>query len=281
MSDGPHKTLPLPCPWKKVAEIACEPATPLEDLLAVFAAAMIKTLMDALPNSPIDRVVAVGLEQISLDENPDVPFGLGTESAPTSPQPVLDERGRRIWAGAEAQAIGRGGIARVSEATGLARDTVRAGLREVRSGAPGRARSPGGRLRRPGGGRKSLVERDPDLLAALDRLLEPVTRGDPMSPLSWTCLSAARLADALRAEGHPVSGRSVNRLLHRLGYSLQANRKRLEGRQHPGRDAQFRRIDRKVREFQDAGQPVVSVDTKKKELVGKYRSGGRRASRRR
>ena len=190
-------------------------------------------------------------------------------------QPVLDERSRRIWAGAEAQAIGRGGIARVSEATGLARDTVRAGLREVRAGAAGGARIAGGRLRRPGGGRKSLVERDPELLAALDRKLDPVTRGDPMSPLRWTCLSAAKLAAALCAEGHAVSGRSVNRLLHRLGYSLQANRKKLEGRQHPDRDAQFRRIHRKVQQFQDAGQPVISVDTRKKELVGSYRNGGR------
>ena len=190
-------------------------------------------------------------------------------------QPVLDERSRRLWAGAEAQAIGRGGIARVSKATGLSRDTVRAGLREVQAGVASPARVPGDRLRRPGGGRKSLVERDPELLAALDRKLDPVTRGDPMSPLRWTCLSAAKLAAALSAEGHAVSGRSVNRLLHRLGYSLQANRKKLEGRQHPDRDAQFQRIYRKVQEFQDKGQPVVSVDAKKKELVGAYRNGGR------
>lgn len=190
-------------------------------------------------------------------------------------QPVLDERSRRLWAGAEAQAIGRGGIARVSQATGLSRDTVRAGLREVQSGVASPARAAGDRLRRPGGGRKSLVERDPELLAALDRKLDPVSRGDSMSPLRWTCLSAAKLAAALSAEGHAVSGRSVNRLLHRLGYSLQANRKQLEGRQHPDRNAQFQRIYRKVREFQDKGQPVVAVDAKKKKLVGAYRNGGR------
>ena len=190
-------------------------------------------------------------------------------------RPVLDERTRRLWAAAEAQAIGRGGIARVAEATGLSRDTVRAGLREIQGGLAPLPRAAGVRLRRGGGGRKSLSERDPELRAALERQLDPVTRGDPMSPLRWTCLSAARLAEALRAEGHAVSERSVNRLLHALGYSLQANRKTLEGRQHADRDGQFRYIDERVREFQAAGQPVVSVDTKKKENLGRYRNGGR------
>ena len=190
-------------------------------------------------------------------------------------RPVLDERTRRLWAGAEAQVIGRGGIARVSESTGLSRDTVRAGLREIQGGLEPVQRAAGVRLRRSGGGRKSLSERDPELQAALERKLDPVTRGDPMSPLRWTCLSAARLAEALQAEGHAVSERSVNRLLHALGYSLQANRKTLEGRQHPDRDGQFRYIDERVREFQGAGQPVVSVDTKKKENLGRYRNGGR------
>ena len=190
-------------------------------------------------------------------------------------QPVLDEKTRRLWAGAEAQAIGRGGIARVSEATGMSRDTVRAGLRAVQAGAAAVSSAGGGRLRRPGGGRKGLAERDPELLRALENKLDPATRGDPMSPLRWTCLSAARLAEALRADGHAVSGRSVNRLLHALGYSLQANRKTLEGRQHPDRDAQFQYIYRQVQVFQNAGQPVISVDTKKKELVGQYRNGGR------
>ena len=122
-------------------------------------------------------------------------------------QPVLDERSRRLWAGAEALAIGRGAIARVSSATGLSRDTVRAGLKQVRDGEFRPARAPGDRLRRPGGGRKSLVERDPELLAALERKLDPVTRGDPMSPLRWTCLSAAKLAEALSAEGHSLADR--------------------------------------------------------------------------
>ena len=192
-------------------------------------------------------------------------------------RPVLDERARRLWAAAEARAIGRGGIARVAEATGMSRGTVRAGLKELESEAAteGVDAMPTGRRRRPGGGRKRVTELDPDLEAALERQLEPMTRGDPDTPLRWTCNSAARLAEQLAAEGHPVSERTVNRLLHALGYSLQGNRKTLEGRQHPDRDAQFRRIDRRVRAFQRLGQPVVSVDTKKKEIVGQYRNGGR------
>ena len=190
--------------------------------------------------------------------------------------PLLDERTRRLWAAAEARSLGRGGVSRVAEATGMSRGTVRAGLKELDSGEP-TAHEPKGsaRLRSPGGGRKTLATRDPGLVGALERQLDPLTRGDPMGPLRWTCSSAARLAQRLRAEGHPVSERTVNRLLHELGYSLQANRKTLEGRQHPDRDAQFRRIDRRVRAFQRLGQPVVSVDTKKKELIGRYRNGGR------
>ena len=188
--------------------------------------------------------------------------------------PLLDERARRLWAGAEARALGRGGVTRVAEATGMSRGTVRSGLRELDSGEA-QPMSPGARRRRPGGGRKALTVRDPGLADALERELDPVTRGDPTGPLRWTCSSAARLSQRLRSAGHPVSERTVNRLLHELGYSLQANRKTLEGRQHPDRDAQFRRIDRRVRAFQRLGQPVVSVDTKKKELVGPYRNGGR------
>ena len=190
--------------------------------------------------------------------------------------PLLDERTRRLWAAAEARSIGRGGVSRVAEATGMSRGTVRAGLKELDSGEPA-ALAPQGRarLRSPGGGRKALTERDPGLVSALERQLDPLTRGDPMGPLRWTCSSAARLAQRLHSEGHPVSERTVNRLLHELGYSLQANRKTLEGRQHPDRDAQFRRIDRRVRAFQRLGQPVVSVDTKKKELIGRYRNAGR------
>ena len=192
-------------------------------------------------------------------------------------RPVLDERARRLWAATEARAIGRGGIARVVEATGMSRGTVRAGLKELDSDVVSEpsGEAPSGRLRRPGGGRKRVTDLDPELVTALERQLEPMTRGDPESPLRWTCNSAARLADRLTVEGHRVSERTVNRLLHDLGYSLQANRKTLEGRQHPDRDAQFRRIDRRVRAFQRLGQPVVSVDTKKKEVVGQYRNGGR------
>ena len=190
--------------------------------------------------------------------------------------PLLDERTRRLWAASEARAIGRGGVTRVAEATGMSRVTVRAGLRELDSGGAAPSGSPGGgRRRRPGGGRKALTARDPGLVGALERELDPVTRGDPTGPLRWTCSSAARLSQRLRDAGHPASERTVNRLLHELGYSLQANRKTLEGRRHPDRDAQFRRIDRRVRAFQRLGQPVVSVDTKKKELIGPYRNGGR------
>ncbi len=142
-------------------------------------------------------------------------------------------------------------------------------------GAEASGEAPSGRVRRPGGGRKRVTELDPELVVALERQLEPVARGDPQSPLRWTCNSAAHLADRLTGEGHPVSERTVNRLLHDLGYSLQANAKTLEGRQHPDRDAQFRRIDRRVRAFRRMGQPVVSVETRKKEIVGQYRNGGR------
>lgn len=188
-------------------------------------------------------------------------------------EPLLNERSRRRWAAVEARAIGRGGIERVAEATGLSRTTVRAALKELDQRGPDEA-SPG-RMRRPGAGRKPLRAHDPGLVAALERLVDPVTRGDPMGPLRWTCSSAARLAEQLRQGGHQVSERTVNRMLHEAGYSLQANRKTLEGRQHVDRDAQFRRINRRVRAFQKLGQPVVSVDTKKKELVGSFRNGGR------
>jgi transposase len=190
-------------------------------------------------------------------------------------KPLLDERARRLWAAVEARALGRGGISQVAEATGLSRVTVRAGLKElalpVTATGP---QTPPERLRRPGGGRKPLGTSDPHLLQALETLVDPVTRGDPMSLLRWTCKSAAKLAAALQAQGHAVSERTVNRLLHDLGYSLQSNRKTLEGRHHPDRDAQFQYINRRAKVFQKQGQPVVSVDTKKKELVGQYRNGG-------
>jgi transposase len=194
----------------------------------------------------------------------------------TSLEPVLDERARRFWAATEARAIGWGGISRVAEATGLSRVTIRAGLNELDSPlTPADRRGATKRLRRLGGGRKPLVAHDPELLSDLETLVDPVTRGDPMSPLRWTCKSAAKLASELQAQGHAASERSVNRLLHDLGYSLQANRKTIEGKGHPDRDAQFQYINRRVKASQRQGQPVVSVDAKKKELVGQFRNGGR------
>jgi transposase len=187
---------------------------------------------------------------------------------------VFDERTRRLWAATEARALGRGGISRVAEATGLSRLTIRAGLDELAT-TTGDEDDLAGRTRRPGGGRKPLTETDSRLLGALEALVDPVTRGDPMSPLRWTCKSAAKLAAELTARGHPASERSVNRLLHDLGYSLQSNRKTIEGKDHPDRDAQFRHISRRVVAFQRRRQPVVSVDTKKKELIGRFRNGGR------
>jgi hypothetical protein len=190
-------------------------------------------------------------------------------------KPLLDERARRLWAAVEARALGRGGISQVAEATGLSRATVRAGLQELALPATGMgSQTPPERLRRPGGGRKPLGMRDPPLLQALETLVDPVTRGDPMSLLRWTCKSAAKLATALQAQGHAVSERTVNRLRHDLGYSLQANRKTLEGCHHPDRDAQFQYMNRRAKVFQKQGPPVVSVDTKKKELVGRYRKSG-------
>ena len=190
--------------------------------------------------------------------------------------PVLDERARRLWAAAEAHAIGGGGISRVSEATGLSRITIRSGSSELypSSTLPGRGATAVG-VRRPGGGRKPLIEHDPKLERALEILVDPVTRGDPMSPLRWTCKSAAKLAAELQAQGHTASERSVDRLLHASGYGLQSNRKTIEGGDHPDRDAQFQHINRRVKAHQKQGQPVVSVDAKEKELVGRFRNGGR------
>lgn len=185
-------------------------------------------------------------------------------------RPLMDERMRRLWAGSEAIALGHGGIAVVAEATGMARNTVVAGIREQCSGVPCEPS-----IRRRGGGRKRLTEQDPALLTALESLVEPVTRGDPQSPLRWTSKSVRKLAGELCAQGYQVSARTVNRLLRALDYSLQANRKTREGRSHPDRDAQFAHINERTKEFQRRGQPVVSVDAKKKELVGEFKNGGR------
>jgi hypothetical protein len=177
--------------------------------------------------------------------------------------PHLDERQRRLWLGVEAQALGRGGVTAVARAAAVSRPTVRKGLAELTGGAAST-----GRVRRPGAGRKRVVEVDPGLSAALDRMVDPDTRGDPESPLRWTCKSTRQLADALTADGHPVSSWTVGQELHRLRYSLQANAKTREGKQHPDRDGQFHYINDQVRRFLAAGDPVISVDTKKKELVG-------------
>jgi hypothetical protein len=186
--------------------------------------------------------------------------------------PVLDERGRRRFAAAEALAAGWGGIAAVCEATGIARSTIGYGLRELRGDAPDSAL---GGIRRKGAGRKPLTQTDPTLLSDLVGLVDPATRGDPLSPLKWTSKSLRNLANALCAMGHRVGHDVVGALLKRLGYSLQANRKTLEGSRHVDRDAQFQHIAATVKGAIAAGQPAISVDTKKKELVGDFKNGGR------
>jgi transposase len=191
-------------------------------------------------------------------------------------RPLLNERQRRLWAAAEAVAIGHGGLTRVADATGVDVRTLRAGLRELRQREAGHPDPLGpDRIRHPGGGRKPRTEEDPTLLADLESLVDPLTRGDPESPLRWTCKSTAQLAEELQARGHTVSPRKVAQLLHELGYSLQANRKAREGKQHPDRNAQFEHINAAAEGFQRRGQPVVSVDTKKKELIGDFQQKGR------
>ena len=185
--------------------------------------------------------------------------------------PVLTERSRRVWAATEARAIGYGGIALVARATGIAESTIQRGLGDLEAREP----LPVARSRRPGGGRKRATETDPTLLRDLDALVEPTAPGDPESPLRWTSKSARTLAVALEGVGHHVSHTVVAELLHALGYSLQSNVKTREGRQHPDRDAQFRYIAQAVRRCQRRAQPTISVDTKKKELVGDFKNGGR------
>jgi hypothetical protein len=185
---------------------------------------------------------------------------------------VLDERTRRLVAAAEARTIGFGGITAVARASGLSRGTVMRGMVELRT-APKSAR--GQRIRRRGAGRKRTVDQDASLKRDLEALVEPVTRGDPESPLRWTCKSVRQLAAELQRRGHRTSHRMVAELLHQMDYSLQANRKTLEGSSHPDRDAQFHHISDKIREFQADRQPVISVDTKKKELVGNFKNNGR------
>jgi hypothetical protein len=184
-------------------------------------------------------------------------------------QPMLDERARRLWAATESRAIGFGGDALVSAATGLARDTIRRGRRELAAGVVVT-----GRIRRPGAGRPVLEARQRGLTAALEQLVDPLTRGDPTSPLRWTCKSRAQLTAALVKQGWAVSSTTVGRLLHALGYSLQSVRKSREGTSHPDRNAQFELINATAAGFLQDGQPVISVDTKKKELVGDFKNAG-------
>ena len=189
----------------------------------------------------------------------------------------LGERGIRMWAAAEARSLGHGGIKAVAAALGLSRRTVERGIKELEDIDSGidEAKLPAGASRRGGGGRKKLKIKLPELLADLNRLVDPVTRGDPESPLRWTTKSTAKLAGELQALGHTISERSVAGILKDLGYSLQATRKTKEGGEHEHRDAQFQRIAKLVGEFQAKGQPTVSIDAKKKELVGSFANKGR------
>ncbi len=184
--------------------------------------------------------------------------------------PVLDERARRLWAAAESRAIGRGGDTLVSAATGLARVTIRNGRREIECGVEAT-----GRVRRAGAGRPGIERTQQGVKDALERLVDPLSRGDPMSPLRWTCKSRAKLAAALTKDGWHVSSTTVGRLLNELGYSLRAAVKSREGMSHPDRNEQFEQIDATATVFHHQGQPVISVDTKKKELVGDFKNGGR------
>jgi len=186
----------------------------------------------------------------------------------------LDERSRRLWAAVESTAHGRGGISLVARATGISRRAIAVGAAELKK-KPDRSQGTRLPIRQKGGGRKKASLKDPELLRDLEKLLEPVTRGDPQSPLRWTCRSLRNLADELRTQGHAASHMLVAELLHEQKYSLQANRKTKEGSSHPDRNAQFEHINAKATAFLNSGQPAISVDTKKKEQVGDYKNGGR------
>jgi len=188
----------------------------------------------------------------------------------------LDERMRRLVAAAESEAIGYGGVSVVARATGVSRRAISAGVKELRQQQVSREAGPAqSRIRRKGAGRKRTVDKDRTLLEDLDRLVDPTTRGDPESPLRWTCKSVRKLAEELQQQGHAVSYQTVAELLHEMEYSLQANQKTLEGSQHADRDQQFEYINRKARRYLKQGEPVISVDTKKKELVGDFKNAGR------
>ena len=184
----------------------------------------------------------------------------------------LNEAGVRLWAANEALSLGRGGISTVARATGISRTTIHAGVAELAK--PAESRVAEGRSRRSGGGRKRLTEKDPGLRDALNRLVDPVTRGDPESPLRWTCKSTTKLAVELTKAGHPVGQRTVCDLLEAEGYSLQSVRKTREGAQHPDRDAQFHHLNARAQSAVKQRQPVISVDTKKKELIGDFKNAG-------
>jgi len=185
--------------------------------------------------------------------------------------PELNERQRRLWAASEARSCGPGGIAAVVRATGIGKNTVQRGIAELREGT----RLDPGRVRRPGAGRPRLTDSDPELLGALEALVDPDTRGDPCSPLRWCSKSLQNIATALQAAGHQVSDRTSGKLLRGLGFRLHANQKTREGKDHPDRDAQFRHINETARAALEAGEPTISVDTKKRELVGDFKAVGR------
>lgn len=183
----------------------------------------------------------------------------------------LNEKSRRIWAATEAISLGRGGIEKVHNATGIARGTIRSGVKDIKSGEHGEA----DRIRKEGGGRKRISVNQPELMAALEALIEPTTRGDPESPLRWTCLSVRQLEGALKAKGFNIGRQKVADLLQDLGYSLQGNKKTKEGQSNPDRDQQFKNINRTTKAFLRNQDPAISVDTKKKELVGEYKNTGK------
>ena len=193
---------------------------------------------------------------------------------------TLNERARRLWAATEARSLGRGGIAAVIEATGMSSRTVHKGLKDLEAGKSGGEVLAPGRIRRPGGGRKRARDKQPGLVKALECLVDPTARGDPESALRWTCKSTRKLADELRWQGFDVGPHTVARELKEQGFSLQSNRKTRDGDSHPDRDAQFGHINKKAQSFMRRGQPVISVDTKKKELVGDFKNAGREWRRR-
>lgn len=182
--------------------------------------------------------------------------------------PHLDERTKRLWCAAEAQSLGHGGVTQVQEVTGVSRSCITRGKHDLED-------APVGRVRRPGGGRKRTVAKDPELLADLDALLEPTVRGDPMRGLRWTCKSTRKLAQELSAKGHTVGASTIGKELRAQKFSLQGNRKTQEGSKHPDRNAQFEHIHATASAFQERGEPVISIDTKKKELIGNFKNGGK------